>query len=115
MAKKSSAKSNGSGPKTKSQVYTELAAATDLSRKQVAGVFESLASMLKKDLSKKGPGVVNLGGLMKIKVVDKPATKARMGKNPFTGEAMMIKAKPARRAVKVTALKSLKDLVSGKK
>jgi nucleoid DNA-binding protein len=48
---------------------------------------------------------------MKVKVVKKPATKARLGKNPFTGEEIMIKAKPARKTVKVTALKGLKDMV----
>ncbi len=50
-------------------------------------------------------------GLMKIKVVRKPATKARKGTNPFTGEEMMFKAKPARNVVKVLALKGLKDMV----
>ena len=50
-------------------------------------------------------------GLMKIKVVRKPATKARPGINPFTGEEIMIKAKPARNVVKVTPLKNLKEMV----
>jgi nucleoid DNA-binding protein len=48
---------------------------------------------------------------MKIKVVRKPATKSRKGINPFTGEAMIFKAKPARNVVKVLALKALKDMV----
>ena len=48
---------------------------------------------------------------MKIKVVRKPATKARKGVNPFTGEPMTFKAKPARNVVKVLALKALKDMV----
>jgi nucleoid DNA-binding protein len=50
-------------------------------------------------------------GLMKITVQKKPATKARKGTNPFTGEAMMFKAKPARKVVKVRALKKLKEMV----
>jgi nucleoid DNA-binding protein len=50
-------------------------------------------------------------GLMKIKVVKKPAVPARKGVNPFTGEEMMFKAKPARNVVKVTPLKALKDMV----
>ncbi|MEM7281726.1 MAG: HU family DNA-binding protein, partial [Pseudomonadota bacterium] len=50
-------------------------------------------------------------GLMKIKSVKKPATKARKGINPFTGEEMMFKAKPARKAVKVLPLKGLKEMV----
>jgi nucleoid DNA-binding protein len=48
---------------------------------------------------------------MKIRVKRKPATKARRGTNPFTGEEMMFKAKPARNVVKVTPLKALKDMV----
>lgn len=97
--------------RTKSQIFGELAESHGVTRKDVASMFDTMADMIKSDLSKKGPGVFNLAGLMKIKVVDKPATKARKGVNPFTGEPMMIKAKPARRAVKVTALKNLKDLV----
>ena len=46
-----------------------------------------------------------------MRVVKKPAKKARMGVNPFTGEEMMFKAKPASKAVKVVALKGLKDMV----
>jgi nucleoid DNA-binding protein len=46
-----------------------------------------------------------------MRVVNKPARKARMGVNPFTGEEMMFKAKPASKAVKVLALKGLKDMV----
>ena len=67
--------------------------------------------MIKKDLGKKGPGIFTVPGLMKIKVVRKPATKARKGINPFTGEEMMFKAKPSRNVVKVLALKGLKDMV----
>jgi nucleoid DNA-binding protein len=48
---------------------------------------------------------------MKIRLKKKPATKARKGINPFTGEEMMFKAKPARNVVKVQALKGLKDMV----
>ena len=84
---------------------------TELSRKQVGGLFDGLAGMIKKDLGKRGPGTFTVPGLMKIKVVRKPATKARKGINPFTGVEMMFKAKPARNVVKVQALKGLKDMV----
>jgi nucleoid DNA-binding protein len=53
-----------------------------------------------------------LPGLAKVKVVKKPATKARKGINPFTKEEVMFKAKPARKVVKVLALKALKDIVA---
>ncbi|MFQ5591261.1 MAG: HU family DNA-binding protein [Phycisphaerae bacterium] len=113
MAKRKTAKSGVNTKKTrsKSQVFGDLAAANDLTRKQVACVFDSLAGMIKRDLGKKGPGIFTVPGLMKIKVVRKPATKARKGINPFTGEEMMFKAKPARNVVKVLALKGLKDMV----
>ena len=96
---------------TKSEILQSLSTGTGLSRKQVAGVFDEITKLIKRDLGKKGPGVFTLPGLLKLKRVVKPATKARMGKNPFTGEAMMIKAKPARTAVKAMALKNLKEMV----
>jgi nucleoid DNA-binding protein len=74
-------------------------------------VFDSLGGLVKRDLRRTGPGVYTVPGLMKIKVVRKPATKARKGVNPFTGEPMTFKAKPARNVVKVLALKALKDMV----
>ena len=51
-----------------------------------------------------------MAGLVKVTLTRKAATPARPGKNPFTGEAITIKAKPARNVVKVRALKALKDM-----
>ena len=102
---------NSAKAKTKSEVYGDLVEMTDLSRKQVASVFDGLATMIKKDIGGRGPGVFTVPGLMKIKVVRKPATKARKGINPFTGEQMMFKAKPARKVVKAQPLKGLKEMV----
>ncbi|HEX2668250.1 MAG TPA: HU family DNA-binding protein [Gammaproteobacteria bacterium] len=102
---------NADKPFTKSETYAYLAHATGLSRKQVASIFENLASLIGKSLGKKGPGLYVVPGLMKIKVVRKPATKEREGINPFTGEKTIFKAKPARNVVKVQALKGLKDMV----
>ncbi len=101
---------SGAKSRSKSEVYKSISDATALTRKQVSGVFDEMANLIKKDL-KKGPGLFTVPGLMKIKVVRKPATKARMGVNPFTGEQMMFKAKPARNVVKVLALKNLKAMV----
>ena len=103
MAKKNAAP-------TKSEVLTQIAKDTGLSRKQVGEVFESLNGVVKKSL--KGAGLFTLPGLLKMKVVKKPATKAREGVNPFTGEKMMFKAKPASKKVKVLPLKSLKAMVN---
>ena len=96
--------------RTKSQVMTVLSEKTGLSKKEVSGVFETLGDLIGFDL-KKGPGTFTVPGLMKVVVVRKPAVKARKGINPFTGEEMMFKAKPARNVVKVRALKGLKDMV----
>lgn len=98
-------------PLTKSETYAYLAHATGLSRKQVAGIFEGLAGLIGKSLGKKGPGMYVVPGLMKIRVVRKPATKAREGINPFTGQPTIFKAKPARNVVKIQALKAMKDMV----
>jgi nucleoid DNA-binding protein len=96
---------------TKSALYQELAKNTDLTRKQVSDVFDALTALLKRELGKKGPGVFTLPGLLKMRLVRKPATKARKGRNPFTGEEMMIKAKPARNAVRARALKTLNEMI----
>ncbi|MEO1996739.1 MAG: HU family DNA-binding protein [Planctomycetaceae bacterium] len=98
-------------PLTKTEILNALAEANDLSKKQVSGVLESLGDLIGKNLGKRGPGVFNVPGLMKIKVIRKPATKARPGINPFTKEETIFKAKPARNVVKVLPLKGLKDMV----
>ncbi len=98
-------------PPTKSEILNGIAADTDLSRKEVASVLESLEGLIAKELKPRGAGYFNLPGLLKIKVVKKPARKARKGINPFTGEEMMFKAKPARKTVKVLPLKGLKEMV----
>ncbi len=95
---------------TKSEILVSIAEATQLSRKQVAGVFDALSNEIKTSLGKKGPGVFVLPGLMKLMVITKPAVKARKGINPFTKLEQMFKAKPARKVVKVRPLKSLKDM-----
>ena len=97
---------------TKGQVLGTIAEETGLTRKQVAAVFESLGGQIKKNLSKKGPGLFQIPGLCKIKVVNKPATKGGVKPNPFKpGEMMEVKPKPASRKVKVLALKGLKEMV----
>jgi nucleoid DNA-binding protein len=112
MAKKAEKASVSSKPRTKGEIYRELAERTELSRKQVVAVFEEMSSMIKRDLSKRGPGIFTVPGLVKVRLVRKPATKAREGINPFTKEPMTIKAKPARNVVKAAPLKALKDLVA---
>ncbi len=98
-------------PMTKSEIVAGIAESAGLSKKQVSSVFEAMAGQIKKSLGKSGAGVYVVPGLMKLTVVRKPATKARKGINPFTGEETMFKAKPARNVVKVRPLKNLKDMV----
>ena len=95
---------------SKSEILASIAETTELSRKQVASVFDALSGLIKKNVGKKGPGVFVVPGLMKIVVIQKPATKARKGINPFTQQEQMFKAKPARRVVKIRPMKALKDM-----
>jgi nucleoid DNA-binding protein len=94
---------------TKSQFASEVAAKTGLNKSQVHDVFTAMMDVVQSEV--KGGRPVSLPGLVKITLVRKPATPARPGRNPFTGEAITIKAKPARNVVKVRALKTLKDMV----
>jgi nucleoid DNA-binding protein len=96
---------------TKGEVYTKIAGKTGLTKKQVSTVFDALTEMIGNELGKKGPGIFQVPGLLKLKVIRKPATKAKQGINPFTKEPMMYKAKPARNVVKALPLKSLKEMV----
>ncbi|NNM60285.1 MAG: integration host factor [Legionellales bacterium] len=97
---------------TKATMYNTMADATGLSRKQVVSVFDCLGQIIKGHIRPKAIGVCSIAGLLKIEVKQKAATKARKGKNPFTGEEIMIKAKPARQVVKLRALKKLKEMAS---
>jgi nucleoid DNA-binding protein len=97
-------------PMTKSEVLSSIAGTTELSRKQVAAVFDALSDLIKGAVGKKGAGLFAVPGLMKILVVQKPAVPAHKGINPFTKQEQMFKAKPARRVIKVRPLKALKDM-----
>ena len=75
----------------------------------VAAVTESIVAAVTKG------DVVSISGFAKFYRRTKPATKARKGTNPFTGEEMIFKAKPASKTVKVTPLKAFKDTVASGK
>jgi len=108
MAKKAQAVTK---PLTKSEIVIGIAESTGVSKKDVNAVFGAMADQMKMSLGKRGPGAYTVPGLMKVMVVRKPATKARKGISPFTGEETTFKAKPARNVVKVRPLKGLKDMV----
>lgn len=96
---------------TKTVMLNEIATNTNLSRAQVSAVLEELESLIERHIRKRAAGEFTLPGLLKIKAAKRPATKKRMGRNPATGEEIMISAKPATTRVRVTALKKLKDMI----
>jgi nucleoid DNA-binding protein len=97
---------------TKTQIVSQISEDTELSKKQVDSVLDSLAEIIQLHINKRSVGEFVLPGLMKIQTVKKPATKARMGINPFTKEEQMFKAKPASITVKVRPLKKLKEMAN---
>ena len=82
-----------------------------MDKKSINRVFEAIQELIRKQLTGRGPGEFVIPGLVKLRVVKKPATKERQGINPFTKEPITIPAKPASKKVRATALKALKDLV----
>ena len=94
---------------TKSQLVNKIAEMQELAKKDVKAMMECLTEVGHKELKKTGIFVVP--GFAKFVVVKKPATKARMGKNPFTGQEMMFKAKPARKIVRARPVKAVKEAV----
>lgn len=96
---------------TKSEIFTHLAESAELSKRQVSGIFDELSALVGKNLAARGPGHFTIPGLCKLVVKTKPARKARKGINPFTGEEIMIKAKPKSKTVRIRPIKALKDAV----
>jgi nucleoid DNA-binding protein len=95
----------------KSQFVTAMAEKSGLNQKQASSALEAINAITVEQLSKQGPGEVLIPGLLKLNVVDKPATSQHEGVNPFTKEPMTYKAKAAHKVIKVRLLKSLKDAV----
>lgn len=95
---------------SKTQILEQIAASTELSRKQVASVLDSLTDIIEAHVNKRAVGEFVLPGLLKIVTVKKPAVKARKGISPFTKEEVVFKAKPATTVIKVRPLKKLKDM-----
>ena len=97
---------------TKTQLFSDIAEKTKLTRRQVADVFEALESVIERHVQKGAVGACTIPGLMKIRVMKKPAQRARKNvPNPFRpGETMDVQAKPASTSVKVLPLKKLKDM-----
>ena len=98
---------------SKSEILTEVAERTELSRKDVGRVLDELAAIIGQHVGKRSIGTFTLPGLLKIKIVQRPARPARKGvPNPFKpGELMNVAAKPASRKVKVLPLAKLKGMI----
>ena len=98
---------------TKSELLNAISGETDLTRREVNAVLDSLNTQIKKSLGRRGPGLFTLPGLVKIEKKKVPARKARKNvPNPFRpGEMMDIPAKPASTKIKVRPLKNLKGMI----
>jgi DNA-binding protein HU-beta len=94
---------------TKSQLIEKIAEGTELGKKDVKAVIESMVTVGHKELKK--TGVFLVPGFAKFVVIKKPATKERTGINPFTKEPTVFKARPARKIVRARPVKAAKDAV----
>lgn len=98
---------------TKNQIISSISEETGVIKKEVNAIFQSLAAHIHRHMQRKGSGIFVIPETsIKVKRIMKPATKKRLGRNPATGEQIMIAAKPARTVVKVSALKALKEAVN---
>ncbi len=98
-------------PLTKVQIYTNIAEATGLSKKQIAEVFDALKAEIANAVGKKGVGTFVIPDLCKVVRIQKKALPKRQVRNPQTGEMKWADPKPASTSVKVRPLKKLKDMV----
>ena len=96
---------------TKSGILNEIAHNSQLARKQVGTVLDELEQLISRHIKRGGIGEFTLPGLLKVRAVQRPATPQRMGRNPATGQEIVIPPKPASVRVRVSALKRLKSMV----
>jgi nucleoid DNA-binding protein len=94
---------------SKTALTAHLAAQAGVEPKVAKAVMAALEATILASVHKKGLGEFTLHGLLKLAVLNVPAKKKRLGKDPFTGEERMFAAKPASVKIKTRALKKLKD------
>ena len=97
-------------PLTKGGIIKAITDITEVSKRDVVASLDALTKIIELHVKSRGPGKFVMPGLLKINVVKKPAKPARKGINPFTGEEVMFKAKPAHKVIKIKALKKLKEM-----
>lgn len=98
---------------TKAQTVSELAEKTGLNKKQASEVLDKLRDIASRELGKKGPGVFEVPGLVRLKVRETQAQKNKEFRNPTTGEKFF-KDVPKSRKLRATAVKALRDAVAPK-
>ena len=98
---------------TKTQILSAVAEETGLTKKEVQAVLQSAKALAARHLAKNGSGEFTIPELgVKLRRVQKPARKAGMARNPFTGEMVKVEARPASLSVRATAMKAIKDVVA---
>jgi nucleoid DNA-binding protein len=97
---------------TKAEFLNTLSKRTELTKKEIGRVLNEIEVIIAGHLKKDAAGKFVLPGLLKISVKKVPAKKARKGRNPATGEIIMLKAKPPSEKVKVVPLKNLKEMAT---
>ena len=93
----------------KSELIDAISVSSEVPKDHVKSVIEHLATVGYNEL--KSSGEFTIPGFVKFSVVEKPATEARKGINPFTKEPMDFAAKLASKAVKARPVKAVKDAV----
>ena len=96
----------------KTELLTDMADRSGLTRKEAHACLDALYEIIEGHLKKNGAGEFSLPGLLKCKIKQKPARAARKARNPFTGETIKVKAKPAYNVVQIKPLKGLKDMIA---
>jgi nucleoid DNA-binding protein len=96
---------------TKTQIISNIADNTELSKKDVASVFDSLYAEIQEQLKKGGSGQFTIPGLCKITVKNVDAKPKRKGRNPADGSEIWLAPKPASKKLTIRPLKALKDMV----
>jgi len=112
-ASKSTAKKTLSvkDPMSKSGMIKAITDMCGVTKRDVVAVLDAQGQLIEAHIKSRGPGKFVMPGVLKMTVVKKPARPARKGRNPFTGEEIMFKAKPAYKTIKIKALKKLKEMV----
>lgn len=95
---------------TKAAMVQEMSDRTDLSKSQVESVLNELESVIERHVRSRAAGEFVLPGLLKISRAKRKAQKKKTGRNPSTGEEIVIPAKPAQTVIRVRALKRLRDM-----